>query len=100
MGPRGMYINKWDLYFDPRKDIPTSIIVWVKPPHLSLHYWNDEDLKAIGNSLGKYIEKYDPKPPMFFCAWIYVEVDMEKGLLEAINLTMDGWNHIQTVDYE
>ena len=37
---------------------------------------------------------------MFFCARIYVEVDLEKGLLEVVNLYMDGWEHMQKVDYE
>jgi hypothetical protein len=29
-----------------------------------------------------------------------VEVDLEKGLLEAIQLTLDNWSYIQQVDYE
>jgi hypothetical protein len=37
---------------------------------------------------------------MFACACICVEVDLEKGLLEAIQLTLDYWKHIQPVDYE
>ena len=37
---------------------------------------------------------------MFSCARICVEVDLEKGLPEVINLLMDGWNHLQTMDYE
>jgi hypothetical protein len=31
---------------------------------------------------------------------ICVEVDLEKGLPEAINLTLDNWNYLQQVDYE
>ena len=57
MGPRGMYINKWGLAFDPEKYIPKVIPVWVKLPHLPLHCWNDEDFRVIGNTLGKYIDK-------------------------------------------
>ena len=37
---------------------------------------------------------------MFSCARICVEVDLEKGLPESILLSIDGWNHLQTVDYE
>ena len=36
MGPRGMYLNKWDLSFDPEKYIPFLVLVWVKLPHLPL----------------------------------------------------------------
>ena len=57
-------------------------------------------MKAIGNSLGKYIDKAELKPPMLSCTRICVEVDLEKGLPKAINLNMEGWKHLQTVDYE
>ena len=74
--------------------------VWVHLPHLPLHCWNDESLEAIGNALGKYIDKAYPKEPLFSCARIYVEVDLEKGLPEEVNLFMDGWEYLQKVDYE
>ena len=56
MGPRGMYLKKWDLSFDPENHIPSEIPVWVKLSHLPLHCWNDEDMKTIGKYLGKYID--------------------------------------------
>jgi hypothetical protein len=37
---------------------------------------------------------------MFVCAQICVEVDLEKGLSEAIKLKLDDWTHIQKVYYE
>ena len=89
-----MYLNKWDLSFDPEKDIPTTVPVWVKLPHLPLLGLNDEDLRAIGNTLGKYIDKSEPKPLMFSCGRIFVEVEFEKGLPKAINLSIEGWNHM------
>ena len=100
MGPRGMYLNKWDLSFDPEKYIPSSVLVWVKLPHLALHCWNVEDLKVIGNVLGKYVYKSEPKPPMLSCSRICVEVDLEKGMPKAINLNMEAWSHLQAVDYK
>ena len=100
MGPRDMYLNKWDLSFNPEKYIPKEVPVWVKLPHLPLHCWNDEDFRTIGNTLGKYVDKSEPKAPMFSYARICVEVDLEKGLPKAIMLSIDGWNHLQTVDYE
>ena len=90
MGPIGMYLNKWDLSFNPEKDIPKAVTVWVKLHHLPLHYWNDEDFRAIGNTLGKDVDKSEPKAPMFSCTRICVEVDLEKGLPESINLSIDG----------
>ena len=56
--------------------------------------------QAIGNSLGNYIDKAEPKVSLFSCARICVEVDLEKGLPKAVSLFMDGWEHMQKVDYE
>ena len=95
-----MYLNKWDLSFNPEKDIPKAVPVWVKLPHLPLHYLNDEDFKAIGNTPDKYVDKSELKTPMLSCTRICVEVDLDKGLPESINLSIDGWYHLQTVDYE
>ena len=70
-------------------DVPLAVPVWVRLPHLPLHCWNDETLQAIGNSLDKYIDKAEPKGPLFSCARICVEVDLEKGLPEIVSLCMD-----------
>ena len=80
--------------------MPSTVLVWVRLPHLPLHCWNDETLHEIGNSLGKYIDKAEPKGPLFSCAKICVEVDPQKGLPEIVSLCMDGWEHVQKVDYE
>jgi Pyruvate/2-oxoacid:ferredoxin oxidoreductase delta subunit len=37
---------------------------------------------------------------MFSYVRLCVKVDLEKGLLEAIQLTMDNWKNIQPVNYE
>jgi len=37
---------------------------------------------------------------MFACARICVEVDLEKGLLEAVLLMLDNWIRLYLVDYE
>ena len=100
MGPMGMYLTQWNASFDPEKDIPKVILVWVKLSHLPLHYLGDDDPKAIQNTLGKFIDRAEPKPPIFSCAKICVEVDLAKGFSEEINLTMEGCNHLQKVDYE
>ena len=89
MGPPGLYLNRWSLNFDPKKDVPLAVPVWVLLPHIPLHCWKDETLQAIGNSLGNYIGKKEPKGPLFSCARICVEVYLEKGLPEAVNLLMD-----------
>ena len=64
-----------------------------------MHCWNPKSLHAIGNILGKYIDMASPKD-QYACACIYVEVDLEARLPEAIKLTMGNWFHFQKLDYE
>jgi len=89
MDTRGLYLNKWTLEFDLEMDVPNVIPVWVRLPHLPLHCWEDVSVKAIGNAVGKYIDWCEPKENMHACARIYVEVDLGKGLLEAIKIKVD-----------
>jgi hypothetical protein len=95
-----MYLNKWTPDFSPENDIPSTVPVWVRLSFLPLHCWNDETLRNIGNSLGKYIDRVEPREGIQACARLCVEVDLEKGLPEAIQLTLDNWSYVQQVDYE
>ena len=61
MGPQGLYLNKWTLDFDSTQDVPSAVPVWIRLPHLPLHYWNSESLETIGNKLGKYIDRANVK---------------------------------------
>jgi hypothetical protein len=100
MGAHGMYLNKWTPDFSPENDIPSAVPVWVRLPFLPLHCWNDETIRSIGNSLGKYIDRVEPREGLQACSRLCVEVDLEKGLPEAIQLNLDNWSYIQQVDYE
>ena len=99
MGPKGLYLNKWSPDFDPTQDVPSVVPVWLRLPHLPLHYWDLKSLESIGNTLGKYIDKADKKD-QYSCARICVEVDLEVGLPEAIQLKVADWSHIQKLDYK
>ena len=68
--------------------------------HIFHHCWGDESVKAIGNAVGKYIDRFEPRENMHACARICVEVDLGKGLREAIKIKVDQWMHIQQLDYE
>ncbi len=96
----GLYLNKWTLDFDPEMDIPNVVPIWVRLLHLPLHCWGDDLVKSIGNVVGKYIDRCEPKENMHACAIICVEVDLGKGLPEAIKIKVDQWRHIQQLDYE
>lgn len=100
MDSRGLYLNKWTSDFDLDLDIPNAVPVWVRLPHLPLHCWGDESVHAIGNAIRKYIDRSEPRDNMQACARICVEVDLGKGLPEAIKLKVDDWSHIQQLNYE
>ena len=87
MGPQGIYLNKWTPDFDPTQDVPSAMHVWVRLPRLPLHCWSSDSLESIGNKLGKYIDK-EVRKYQYSCARICVEVNLEIGMLEAINLTV------------
>jgi hypothetical protein len=99
MGAQGLYLNRWTPNFDPALEIPKDVPVWVRLPNLPIHCWNSASLQAIGNGLGHYIDKADPKD-QYSCARICVEVDLEVGLPEAVNLKVGEWQHLQKLDYE
>jgi hypothetical protein len=100
MGARGMYLNKWTPDFSPENDIPSIVPVFFRLPFLPLHCWNDETIKSIGNTLGKYIDRVEPRDGLQACTRLCVEVYLEKGLPESIQLTLDNWSYIQQVDYK
>jgi hypothetical protein len=99
MGARGLFLAPWTLDFNPGAEI-TAAPVWVRLPHLPLHLWGRRSLEDIGNKLGRFLDSVEPKGDQFTCARICVEVNLEKGLPEAIKLSLGEWFHIQELDYE
>jgi len=100
MDTRGLYLNRWTPNFDPEMDVPNVVPVWVRLSHLPLHCWGDDSVKAIENAVGKYIDRCEPKENMHAYTQICVEVDLGKGLPEAIKIKVDQWTHIQQLDYK
>ena len=79
MGSRGLYLKKWTLDFDLTKDIPFAVSVWVWLPHLPIHYWNNESMRFVRNTLEKYIDIEEPKAQYSYTR-IYVKLDLEVDL--------------------
>ena len=99
MGNQGLYLNKWTPDFDPSIHTPKEVPVWVRLPNLSIHCSSYHTLQKIGNGLGRFINKAENKG-QYTCARIYVEVDLEAGLSEAVKLIVGEWHHYQKLDYE
>jgi hypothetical protein len=94
-----LYLNTWTPDFDPAVEVPKEVSVWVSLPNLPIHYWNLISLQIIGNGLGKYIDRANPKDQYSY-ARICVKVDLEVGLPKAIKLKVGDWQHFQKLDYE
>jgi hypothetical protein len=99
MGSKGLFLAPWTLHFNPGAEITTAP-VWVRLPHLPLHLRGISSLEDIGNKLGRFLDRAEPKGEQFTCARICVEVNLEKGLSDAIKLSLGEWCHIQELDYE
>ena len=56
-------------------------------------------MEVIGNKLIKYIEGEERKD-QYSCEIICVEVDLEIGLPEAINIAVANWSYFQELYYE
>lgn len=100
MGNQGLYLESLTLVSNRENDVPSIFPVWVKLPHIPLHCWDEYTLRNVGNALGKYIDRATIKDSMYACDRICIEVDLEKGIPEAIQLSVDNWSHIQLVAYD
>jgi len=87
MGFDELYLNRWSLEFDLEEDILSSILVWMRLPHLSLNLRDaSKCLKVIGNKLRRYEGKSKPKAGLYLCDCICIEVNIEKGLPNFIEI--------------
>ena len=93
MGPQGLYLNIWSPNFDPSEEVAIVVLVLVRLPNIPMHCWNRDSLQHTGNALGKFIDQADLKD-QYVCARMFVEVDLEVGLPEAVDITVGNWSHL------
>ena len=76
--------------------------VWVRLPNLPLPFWHHLVLEDIGNLLGRYIKSDSDRKEqgLFTYARICVEIDLNKGLPDRLQLKHESFNWIQRLDYE
>jgi hypothetical protein len=100
-GPTELLLHLWDVHFDPRREPVSTMVVWVILLGLLLVFWDKNVLKFIGNKVGDFIrlEKdwYSNMDQRW--AWVEVEVDIKKGLLEEIELVFENFSWVQHIDY-
>lgn len=88
--------------FVPKREIFTSIPVWIRLYSLPLDYWMQASLKAIGNKLGHFLKNLEAtlrgKYTSYAC--ICVEMDLSGSLPNEVILEVYDEEWVQTIDYE
>lgn len=96
----GLFITPWFPEFDANTFIVSKIPVWVRLHNLPLHFWDQRILECIGNTIGRYIKMDTQRleERIFTFARIYVEVNLNKGLLHCIKLKHKDRSWTQSLD--
>jgi hypothetical protein len=101
LGGSSLMLKRWRIAFNPDTEFFQFRHLWVLLPGLPLYLWNEGALRAIGDTLGRFIS-LDPKAlssPVRKMGRILVEVDIFNGLSESIVIDWRGRSFSQPLDY-
>ncbi|CAN1744110.1 hypothetical protein LINPERHAP1_LOCUS2009 [Linum perenne] len=93
-----LIVHQWDRSFRVVEDLPKKMVVWVRFPHLPIHFYHPQVLTSLGNLLGRTI-KIDfntQRAERGKFARIAIEINLSEPLAPVIEL--DG--ALQKVEYE
>jgi hypothetical protein len=96
-----LMLKRWRLAFNPDTDFFQLRHLWVLLPGLPLHLWNEDAIRAIGDSLGKFIalDSQSLAGPSRKMGRVLVEMDISAGLPEILEITWRGRKLLQSLDY-
>eukprot|EP01018_Ginkgo_biloba_P034296 Gb_38926 [translate_table: standard] len=102
MGGKGLSIYLWYPEFDPRKEIPSKIPIWVRLSFLLLHLWNLHTFALIGNCIGEFVIFLDQRDRNIITTYtrICVNINITEGLPEDLKLVVGDHLMIQQLNYE
>jgi hypothetical protein len=94
-------IKRWRLAFNPDTDYFQFRHLWVLLPGLPLHFWNKEAIRAIADSLGKFIsfDLASLSGSSRKMGRVLVEIDITAGLPENLEIVWRGRKTLQSLDY-
>ncbi|CAN1846190.1 hypothetical protein LINPERHAP1_LOCUS38123 [Linum perenne] len=93
-----LIVHQWDQSFRVANDLPRKMVVWVRFPHLPIHFYHAQVLTSLGNLIGKTV-KIDfntQRAERGKFARIAIEIDLDEPIPPVVLL--DGV--IQKVEYE
>ena len=98
----GLYLRIWKDRFNPDTENMTIAPVWLRLYSLPTEYWKEEILTDIGNALGEFVKISEQTKQVRYVSYarLCVYLDISKDLPEAIELTHDDEEWVQTIDYE
>ncbi|KAH0749146.1 hypothetical protein KY290_028378 [Solanum tuberosum] len=85
---RPVIMKPWLPEFNFKKEILTTIPIWIKLPNLPLNCWNSVVLSKIGSSLGQplYAEECTTQASRISFARILIEMDVTRSLPKMIKI--------------
>ncbi|CAN1131438.1 hypothetical protein LINPERHAP2_LOCUS6403 [Linum perenne] len=93
-----LIVHQWDQSFRVANDLPRKMVVWVRFPHLPIHFYHARVLTSLGNLIGKTV-KIDfntQRAERGKFARIAIEINLDEPIPPVVLL--DGV--IQKVEYE
>lgn len=102
IGSRGLFLEQWQLVFDPTKEQIMLAPIWITLPNIPFDIWNYKVFEGIGNSFGRFIKIDDVTKAQtkMISARFYVMVDFGVKLLTSITLEAEERNFEQEIKYE
>jgi hypothetical protein len=100
-GGSSIMLKRWRMEFNPDNDYFPLRHLWVLLPGLPLHFWNEDALREIGNSLGKTItvDTSSRSGSSRLLGRVLVEIDITKGLPSTLEIEWRGRKIHQQLDY-
>jgi hypothetical protein len=96
-----LMLKRWRMGFNPATEFFGLRHLWVLLPGLPLQLWNQQALEQIGSSIGRFLRQ---DPSTFSAsdrkmARIYVEMDIQAGLPEILEIDWRNQLISQRLDY-
>lgn len=98
----GLFIKLWHIGFNPLEELLNHVLVWVLLPLFLVESCREDVLGMLASLLGKPIGSLMQtlgRKVMTF-GRIYVEIDLSKPFLDAIDMCVGSYSWVQQLDYE
>jgi hypothetical protein len=96
-----LMLKRWRLGFNPTSEFFSHRHIWVLLPGLPLQLWNQRAFEHIGASLGRFlrVDSTSLEASDRRMAKIYVEIDIQAGLPEVLEIDWRNQLFSQRLDY-